>query len=127
MYDKKLYRREILDHYHHPRNFGRIKNPDLACSKENSFCGDKIKIAIKLNARKRAVKEIKFSGKGCVISQAAASLLTEFVKGKSLTEVKKLSFPEFLSEVLKIELTPLRMKCAELPFSALKEALEQKG
>ncbi len=120
-----LYKDLILDHYRQPRNFGRIAKPDASYEGGNSFCGDRIGMEIQLETedlRQKTVKEIKFWGEGCAISQASASMLTEKVKGKSLGEIKKLGKEDILS-MLGIELSPARLKCALLPLEVLQKLI----
>jgi len=114
-----LYREEIMDHYKNPRNRGVLEKPDLSYEDSNPVCGDVIRID--LCVKNNCVSEIRFSGKGCAISQAAASMLTEMVEGKSLDEVKKIGKDEIL-EALGIELGPVRIKCALLCLKTLKAA-----
>ena len=117
-----LYRDFILDHYRHPHNFGRLKNPDIEDKKGNPFCGDQIGISIKLNPDKKKVREIKFSGHGCAVSMASASLLTDFVTGKSIEKIMELNY-ELVLSLLGITLTPTRLKCALLPLETIQSAL----
>lgn len=112
-----FYREYILDHYQNPRNYGVIEDPDISYEDSNPLCGDKIRIDLKLNDSR--VKEAKFSGCGCAISQASASILTEMVRNKSLDEVKHLSKDDMI-EALGIELGPVRLKCALLALKVLK-------
>lgn len=112
-----IYRDYILDHFKNPRNYGELEKPDISYSDSNPLCGDEIKIDIKIEDGK--VSDIKFSGKGCAISRASASILTETIKGLSLDEVKKFGRNEML-ELLGIPLTPVRVKCALLPLKAVK-------
>lgn len=108
---------EILDHYQNPRNFGRLEDPDITHQEGNPSCGDEIRIDIQVQDDK--IVDIRFSGHGCAISQAAASMLTEMVKGKDLDEVKKIGREEMLDE-LGIEIGPVRMKCAMLALKVVK-------
>jgi len=112
-----LYREEILEHYKYPRNRGRLENPDITFEDSNPVCGDVIRIDIRV--KDNVVQEIRFDGKGCAISQAAASMLTEMVEGKSLEEVKKFGKDAILN-ALGIELGPVRLKCALLCLKVLK-------
>ena len=112
-----LYRDYILDHFKNPRNYGEIEKPDISYSDSNPLCGDEIRIDMKLEDG--MVSDIKFTGKGCAISKASASILTETIMGSSLDEVKKLGRKEML-ELLGIPLTPVRVKCALLALKAVK-------
>ncbi|MBI5127664.1 SUF system NifU family Fe-S cluster assembly protein [Candidatus Roizmanbacteria bacterium] len=113
-----IYSELILDHYQHPRNFGIIVNPTLKSFVSNPLCGDEIEVAIKIEKGK--VAEIKFQGRGCAISLAAASMLTEFLKGKPKEQLKKIN-KEHMIKMLGIELGVNRIKCALLPLEALKK------
>lgn len=116
-----IYKELILENYRRPRNFGRVQKPDFFRDEENAFCGDMIEISGRL--KKDKIKEIKFQGRGCVISQASSSILTEYVKNKSVKEIKKMSVKD-MTKLLGVELSPTRMKCAELPLLALKKSLK---
>ncbi len=113
-----LYQEIILDHYKNPRNFGRLKKTFKTIFLENPFCGDKINMDIFI--AKGKIKKIKFSGHGCVISKACASMLTEYVKNKSTKELQKLD-KDFIINMLGVSLSPNRLKCALLPLEALKK------
>src|SRR5690554_4343421 len=90
-----MYREYILDHYKNPRNFGELENPDIAHEDDNPLCGDQIHIDVLLDEDNR-IRDIRFRGKGCAISQASASILTEKVKGKSLEEIKAMTKDDVL-------------------------------
>jgi nitrogen fixation NifU-like protein len=110
----------LLDHYQNPRNFGHLENPDIVHEEGNPSCGDQIRIEIKLEDNK--ISDIKFTGKGCTISQASASILTEIVKGKTLEEVKNFSKDDMLN-ALGIPISPIRLKCALLALKVLKAGI----
>lgn len=112
-----LYRENILDHFKHPRNHGTIENPDITYEDANPLCGDSIRIDIRVKDGR--IEDIKFSGHGCSISQAAASMLCEKVQGMTLEEAKKLTRDDML-EMLGIELGPVRLKCGLLALKTLK-------
>lgn len=112
-----FYRQNILDHYQNPRNFGTLDKPDISAEDSNPLCGDKIRID--LLVKNGSIEDVRFSGVGCSISRAAASMLTEEVKGKTLEEVKAIGRDEVL-EMLGIELGPVRLKCALLALKTLK-------
>ncbi len=113
----EIYKDIILDYYRNPRNFGELPNPDVRAKDSNPLCGDIIEMQLKINDGK--VEDIRFQGKGCAISQASASMLTEVVKGKSLDDVKALGKPDVL-ELLGIDPGPTRIKCALLGLKVLK-------
>jgi nitrogen fixation protein NifU and related proteins len=114
-----LYRDYILDHYRNPRNFGRLDRADVQAEDLNPLCGDQIRMELSLDDG--VVKDIRFSGKGCAISQAAASMLTERIKGMNLSDVAKLSKDVVLEDV-GIGISPTRLKCAMLGLRVLKSA-----
>jgi len=113
-----LYREIILDHYKNPRHKGTLDPHDFSYEDENPLCGDKIRIDVRLDEDRR-VKEVAFNGRGCAISQASASMLTESILGKPLDEVKQMTKEDIL-EMLGIELGPVRLKCALLSLKVLK-------
>ncbi|MGB8519042.1 MAG: SUF system NifU family Fe-S cluster assembly protein [Candidatus Tumulicola sp.] len=115
-----FYRDYILDHYRNPRNFGHLEQPDVEADDLNPLCGDTIHMELKLDGNRR-VEDVRFSGKGCAISQASASMLTETIKGMPLEDVAKLS-KETVLENVGIGISPTRMKCAMLGLRVLKSA-----
>jgi len=115
-----LYKEQILDHYRNPRNFGRLENANIKNREVNTLCGDEIEMQLKLNSNK--VEEVKFIGNGCAISLASASMLTEIVKGKSLEELKNIEKEDILN-LLNIEISTVRLKCALLSLDALKNGI----
>jgi nitrogen fixation NifU-like protein len=115
-----FYRDFILDHYRNPRNFGHLDKPDAVAEDLNPLCGDQIRIELQVDGGGK-VTDLRFSGKGCAISQASVSMLTEAVKGKSLEEIAKLS-KDVVLENVGIGISPTRMKCAMLGLKVLKSA-----
>ena len=115
-----IYRDIILDYYRHPRNAGELANADVRAKDSNPLCGDIIEMQLKINDGK--IDDVRFQGKGCAISQASASMLTEVVKGKSLDEVKGMGKSDVL-ELLGIDPGPTRIKCALLGLKVLKLAV----
>jgi nitrogen fixation protein NifU and related proteins len=120
----QLYREVILDHYKNPRGHGLLDDPDAQAEGQNPLCGDEISIYVAFDPDGDTIDEVKFSGRGCAISQAATSMLTEMVRGRSATEVATLPRDELLEEI-GIPLTPVRLKCALLGLSTLKLALHK--
>jgi nitrogen fixation protein NifU and related proteins len=112
-----LYREQILEHYQNPSNYGTLDDPDITFEDSNPLCGDKVRIDI--NVKDGKIDEIRFSGRGCAISIASASILTEMVEGQSLESVKELSAQDILDE-LAIPISPARVKCALLGLKVLK-------
>jgi nitrogen fixation NifU-like protein len=112
-----LYREVILDHYRNPRNYGTLNPADYSAHEVNPLCGDEIQMDLKLEDG--VVADVKFHGRGCAVSMASASILTEMVKGRPIDEVKALTKDDLLEE-LGIPVSPARMKCALLGLKALK-------
>lgn len=112
-----LYREAILDHYRHPRHKGHLEQADISHFDHNPFCGDEITLELKVEDG--VVTDAAFDGRGCAISQASASMMTEEIIGKSLDELKSWSKDDIL-DLLGIEIGPVRLKCALLPLKALK-------
>ncbi len=115
-----LYREEILDHYKHPHHFGALEEPDLCFHDANPFCGDEITLELKVEDGK--VVDVGFTGHGCAISRASASMMSDDFIGKSLDELRGWQKEQVL-DLLGIEVGPVRMKCALLPYKALKGAV----
>jgi nitrogen fixation NifU-like protein len=113
----EIYKDIILDYYRNPRNFGDLPEPDVRAKDSNPVCGDIIEM--QLNIKDGKVDDIRFKGKGCAISQASASMLTEAVKGKTLDEIKTMGKSNVL-ELIGIDPGPTRIKCALLGLKVLK-------
>lgn len=116
----ELYREQILEHYKHPHNFGRIEEPDLEFEDNNPFCGDEQHVTIRLDDEDR-VTEVKFDGKGCAISTAATSMLTDELIGLTRDELVTLPKEKVL-DLLGIDISATRMKCALLGLKVVKGA-----
>lgn len=121
--DDPLYRDEILDHYDSSPHRGCLEHPDRVCDLDNPFCGDRIHVELALGDDDR-IERIRFEGKGCVISQASASLVAEHLEGARITEALELG-PADVVKLLGIPLTPNRMKCGLLGWRAIRQALQQ--
>ena len=117
-----LYRDEILEHYRHPHNFGTLPSPSAVQEGSNPLCGDRITLMLGIDDED-VVRDVAFTGRGCAISQASASMLTDAIKGKPVNEVARLGRDDVLDE-LGIEISPARMKCALLSLDTLHQALE---
>jgi len=115
-----LYREAILDHYRNPRNRGTLDPSDFTYEDVNPLCGDEIRIDVRTDGER--VTDVRFSGRGCAISQAAASMLMEMVEGQPLDEVKAISREDLLEE-LGVPISPARMKCAMLGLKVLKAGI----
>ena len=139
MYLSDLYKEVILDHYQNPRNRGKLEAPDIATRGHNPLCGDEVEVSLNIDGDR--VRDIAFGGRGCSISQASASMMTENVKGHSLGEAERLAgafkavmtadgSPDGLGEAEELQALqgvkryPVRVKCALLPWSALQEAFD---
>jgi nitrogen fixation NifU-like protein len=122
---EELYQEFIIELYKNPLNFGKIENADYKAQIYNSTCGDMIELFLSVNDGKTA--DAKFTGKGCAISQASASLFTGYLKGKSVEELKKIEKEDVLRLIkINLEKNPSRMKCALLPLDALRKALSDR-
>jgi nitrogen fixation NifU-like protein len=119
-----LYRDEILEHYRNPHNFGILESPTTAKEGANPLCGDRITLMLGINDEGR-VEDVAFTGRGCAISQASASMLTDEIKGKTLDEISHMGSKDVL-ENLGIEISPARMKCAMLSLETLREATKDR-
>ncbi len=133
----ELYQEVVMDHYSRPRNRGEVDSPDGEAELYNPFCGDVVRVQLRWNGEGR-VKEIRFRGQGCSISQASASMMTEAVKGKTLSEARGLierfvrfmrgeeesPLPGDLPALAGVRRYPVRVKCATLAWHALEKALE---
>lgn len=115
-----IYREIILEHSRNPRNRGVLEPNDYSYQDVNPLCGDEIRIDVRVE--NDHIKEIAFSGRGCAVSQASASILTEMVEGKSLDEVKAITKDDLLEEI-GIPVSPARMKCALLGLKVLKAGI----
>ncbi len=115
-----IYVEEMISHYEHPHNKGRIDKPSATFHEFNPVCGDDI--TVYLTIEDDILKDVKFDGSGCSISIAAASMLTDEVKGKRLAEIERMGFPE-LKEIIGIDPGPVRLKCATLSLKTLKGAV----
>ena len=113
-----IYREIILDHYRNPRNKGKLVDADVSIHDSNPLCGDEIDIHLKVEEGK--IKNIKFEGRGCAISQASASMLTEMVIEKPLSAVKDIAKNDILENIGLLNLGPARIKCALLSLKVLK-------
>lgn len=116
--EDSIYREQIIDLYENPLNYGTLETADFVYEEDNPLCGDVIQIAVQLDENQR-VTDIKWDGQGCAISQASASLLTEEIKGMTLDEVKAFSKDQLL-DLLGIQLSMTRVKCALLSLKVLK-------
>ena len=121
--DDPLYREILMEFWENPQNYGVLKNPDVDVTKLNRLCGDKVRIMAKV--KKGRIEEVAFTCKGCVVAKALASQLTITAKGMKVKDFVKMNPEKFLSTV-NVGFSPVRMKCALLGFSTLKNALKSK-
>ena len=119
-----LYRDEILEHYRNPHNFGILESPTTAKEGANPLCGDRITLMLGIDEEGR-VEDVAFTGRGCAISQASASMLTDEIKGKTLDEISHMGRQNVLDN-LGIEISPARMKCAMLSLETLRDATKDR-
>jgi nitrogen fixation protein NifU and related proteins len=118
----QLYREVILDHYKNPRGHGLLDDADAHAEGQNPLCGDEVAVSVRFDGD--TIAGIGFEGRGCAISQAATSMLTELVVGRDAAEVARMPKEELLEEI-GIPLTPVRLKCAILGLGVLKVALHK--
>jgi nitrogen fixation protein NifU and related proteins len=118
----QLYREVILDHYKNPRRHGLLDAPDAQAEGQNPLCGDEVAVSVRFDGE--TIADVGFEGRGCAISQAATSMLTEIVIGRTAEDVARMPKDELLEEI-GIPLTPVRLKCAILGLGVLKVALHK--
>ena len=121
---EQMYREVILDHYKNPHGHGLLDHADAHAEGMNPLCGDEVTISVKFADDGETIDEVGFEGRGCAISQAATSMLTDLVKGRTASEVATLPKEDLLEEI-GIPLTPVRIKCAILGLGVLKVALHR--
>jgi len=115
-----MYQEELLDHYKNPRNQGALKNFDIKFHDTNPLCGDELTITVKIKDNR--IQDVKFDSRGCAISVASSSKLSEQLKNKTLQEVIKLD-NKFVLDLIAVPISPMRLKCALLSLKALKKGI----
>jgi nitrogen fixation NifU-like protein len=118
-----LYKEIVLDHYKNPHNFGTLDPADYTAEDSNPLCGDQIRMDLRVEDG--TVTDVKFTGRGCAVSVASASILTDMVMGRPLDEVRQISKEDLLDEI-GIPVSPARMKCATLGLTVLNMSLALK-
>jgi nitrogen fixation NifU-like protein len=119
-----IYKETILDHYRHPRNYGDLPGANAQARDANNLCGDVIEMQVRVSAN--TIDDVRFRGEGCAISMATASMLTEFSRNKTVTEVKKLGKDDLI-KLLGADPGPARIECALLALGVLKAALDTRS
>ena len=117
---EQLFREKLLEHYHHPRNVGTIKEPDFSSIEYNHSCGDQVQM--EGHIKNGIITDMAFIGSGCILSQAAASMLTDACKGKTIEQLLALD-KEFIQAMIGMSLGPTRLRCALLPLYALQHGI----
>ena len=117
-----LYRDFILEHYRNPHNRGQLEQHDLQFADSNPTCGDELSISIRLDEAGERVLDVAHDGRGCAVSQASASILTDELRGMSLDEVRAID-PRHVVDSLGVPIGPARLKCALLPYKVLQGAV----
>ncbi|MFB6103999.1 MAG: Fe-S cluster assembly sulfur transfer protein SufU [Halobacteriaceae archaeon] len=118
-----MYRQQILDHYKNPRNYGELAAPTFTHEGHNSSCGDDLRFEVALGADEETIEDVAFTGEGCAISQASASMFSEAIKGESVDEVMAMDRDDVL-DLLGVEVTPMRVKCAVLAEKVIQDGVE---
>lgn len=119
---ESIYSKRILDHYGHPRNQGTLDNADISCEQDSPVCGDIVRLDLRLEGER--VSDVRFSGRGCVISMASASMLTGKIKGRTVKDLRALQDEDIL-RMLGVSLGRVRAKCGLLPLRVLQAGLDQ--
>ena len=118
-----MYRQQILDHYRNPRNHGELKDATFSHVGENPMCGDTIRMDVKLDEAEEVIRAVRFGGEGCAISQASASMLSDELVGMTLDELARMDRDDVI-ELLGVEVTPMRLKCAVLAEKVAQDGAE---
>jgi len=117
-----IYREQLMEHYRNPQNRGKMADAQVSVEESNPLCGDMLSMQLKVRGGK--IDDIMFEGSACAVTVASSSLLTQAIKGKTLAQAKKMTKEELL-ELLGVELTTSRVKCASLPLEALRELIRK--
>lgn len=120
-----LYHEDLLDEAKNPSNFGTLKNADKTTTHYNASCGDSVSVSVQLSEDKQTILDLKWTGEGCIISQATMSVLSTELIGKSVTEIKKLRQKDLLDFLGLSEIAPGRVKCLSLGLSAVQKLVSE--
>jgi len=118
-----MYRQQILDHYKNPRNYGKLEDPTFTHIGENPMCGDEIRMDVKLDDDEETIEQVAFSGDGCAISQASASMLSKELRGKTVDELLEMDRDDVV-DMLGVDISPMRVKCAVLAEKVAQDGAE---
>ncbi|ELY55918.1 Fe-S cluster assembly sulfur transfer protein SufU [Natronolimnohabitans innermongolicus] len=118
-----MYRQQILDHYKNPRNYGKLEDPTFTHVGENPMCGDEIRMDVKLDEDEETIEHVAFSGDGCAISQASASMLSTELAGTSVEELLEMDRDDII-DMLGVDISPMRVKCAVLAEKVAQDGAE---
>ena len=118
-----MYRQQILDHYKNPRNYGKIEDPTFTHIGENPMCGDTIEMDVVLDDAEETIEHVAFQGDGCAISQAAASMLSQELNGMAVEQLKEMDRDDII-DMLGVDISPMRVKCAVLAEKVAQDGLE---
>ncbi len=118
-----MYRQQILDHYKNPRNYGELEDPTFSHVGENPMCGDEIRMDVRLEADGETIEQVAFTGDGCAISQASASMLSSALRGKTVDELLEMDRDDVV-DMLGVEISPMRIKCAVLAEKVAQDGAE---
>jgi len=118
-----MYRQQILDHYKNPRNYGKLEDPTFTHIGENPMCGDEIRMDVKLDDDEETIEQVAFSGDGCAISQASASMLSSKLRGKTVDELLEMDRDDVI-DMLGVDISPMRVKCAVLAEKVAQDGAE---
>ncbi|WP_121743957.1 Fe-S cluster assembly sulfur transfer protein SufU [Natronorubrum halophilum] len=118
-----MYRQQILDHYKNPRNYGQLEDPTFTHVGENPMCGDEIRMDVRLDDDEETIERVAFSGDGCAISQASASMLSKELQGKTVPELLEMDRDDVV-DMLGVDISPMRIKCAVLAEKVAQDGAE---
>jgi len=118
-----MYSKKVIQHFTHPKFFGKIKNPDIVGRAGNPRCGDLLTLYLKIDKKSKKIKDIKFETLGCAAAIAASDMICQIAKGKTLEQAAKIGFQDVSNELG--VLPPLKIHCAQLVTEALRDAINK--